>query len=124
MGRAIIRRLAKPPHDRVSPYSGDMPTLVKDGLERIGITALLAAISTALVVTQNWDYYWVPILAAVLNGAKVLIAQHYGDPNTGGFVNVVSDEIHDGSNYIDHQVEEDPAATGDLPEDEFIQLGD
>ena len=51
-----------------------MDILIKDGLERVGITALLAAVSTALVVTQDWDYYWVPILAAVLNVAKVLIA--------------------------------------------------
>lgn len=97
-----------------------MPTLVKDGLERIGITALLAAISTTLVVTQDWNYYWVPILAAVLNGLKVLIAQHYGDPNTGGFVDVVGDEVHDGSAYLDDEIADEG---DDLPSDEFIDLG-
>ncbi len=93
-------------------------TLIKDALERIGVTALLAAISTALVVTQDWDYYWVPILAVVLNTLKVFLAQQYGDPNTGGFTNVVADEME-----VDAQFA--PAGEGiNFPEDEFIDLGE
>lgn len=92
-------------------------TLIKDALERIGVTALLAAISTALVVTQDWDYYWVPILAVVLNTLKVFLAQRYGDPNTGGFANVVADEME-----VDAQFA--PVGGDQLPEDDFIDLGD
>ena len=96
-----------------------MDTLIKDGLERVGVTALLAAISTALVVTQDWNYYWVPILAAVLNVAKVLIAQKFGDPNTGGFTNVVADEMEEDAQFIpalDEGFEEGS------PEDDFVEL--
>jgi len=93
-------------------------TLIKDGLERILVTMVLSGISVAAVVIQDWDYVWVPIIAAALNIAKVLVAQYFGDPDTGGFVNVVQDEL-DGSNtsYADEVVEDD-----DLPEDEFIDL--
>ena len=98
-----------------------MDILIKDGLERVGITALLAAVSTALVVTQDWDYYWVPILAAVLNVAKVLIAQKFGDPNTGGFTNVVADEMEQDTQFIPVVDEGFDEA---VPEDEFIDLED
>ena len=96
-----------------------MDILIKDGLERVGITALLAAVSTALVVTQDWDYYWVPILAAVLNVAKVLIAQKFGDPNTGGFTNVVADEMEQDAQFIPAV---DEGFDESVPEDEFIDL--
>lgn len=98
-------------------------TLLKDALERIAVTALLAGISTALVVTQDWDYYWVPILAVVLNTLKVFIAQRFGDPNTGGFTDVVSDEMEADSQFTPDEVGL-PEDGEELPEDEFINLGE
>ena len=98
-------------------------TLIKDALERIAVTALLAGISTALVVTQDWDYYWVPILAVILNTMKMLVAQRFGDPNTGGFTNVVSDEMEADSQFTPDEVGL-PEDGEELPEDEFINLGE
>lgn len=118
MGRTIIRRVAKPPHTRGSPYAGTMnDTLIKDGLERILVTMVLSGISVAAVVIQDWDYVWVPIISAALNIIKVLIAQYVGDPDTGGFVNVVQDELGN-----DSPADVVAPAGDDLPEDEFIDL--
>lgn len=93
-------------------------TLIKDGLERILVTMLLSGISVATVVIQDWDYVWVPIIAASLNIIKVLIAQYFGDPDTGGFVNVVQDELDSSSPGYEDEI----AGGDDLPEDEFIDL--
>lgn len=59
--------------------------LLIDGAERVGVTAGLAGVSTALVVIADWPYVWVPVLAAVLNVLKVLLASRVGSPDSGGF---------------------------------------
>lgn len=60
--------------------------LLLDSAERVGVTAALAGVGVALVEIADWPFVWVPILAAVLNVLKVLLAARVGDPNTGGFV--------------------------------------
>lgn len=60
--------------------------LLLDSAERVAVTAALAGVGVALVEIADWPFVWVPILAAVLNVVKVLLASRVGDPNTGGFV--------------------------------------
>lgn len=71
------------------------PNLIRDAAERVGVTVALAAISAIIVNTQGWDDWWVIPLAGLLNIVKVLIAQHYGDPDTGGFVNPLGEPVDD-----------------------------
>ena len=69
--------------------------LVRDAAERVGVTIALAGVSAIIVNTQGWSDWWVIPLAGILNIVKVLIAQHYGDPSTGGFVDPHRDEQPD-----------------------------
>lgn len=71
--------------------------LLLDAAERIGVTAALAGIGVALVEIADWPFVWVPVLAAVLNVLKVILATRVGDPNTGGFVDERSPIVVEGS---------------------------
>lgn len=91
------------------------PNLIRDAAERVGVTVALAAISAIIVNTQGWDDWWVIPLAGLLNIVKVLIAQHYGDPETGGFVaphdptpdDLMDPALLDTGNYIEPDVPQD-----------------
>lgn len=62
-----------------------IPPVVSDSLERVGVTVAATAVAVGAVEAQSWPLWWAPILVALLNGLKVVIAAQFGDPETGGF---------------------------------------
>jgi hypothetical protein len=62
-----------------------------DFLERLGFTLLLAGISFGITYLAGFNEAWALALLAVLQMAKNLIAQRFGDPDTSGFVNPAPD---------------------------------
>jgi hypothetical protein len=59
--------------------------VVADSLERVGVTVALTGVSLLAVEATDWPLWWAPLLVAVLNGIKVVVAAQFGDPDTGGF---------------------------------------
>ncbi len=102
--------------------------LMRDALERVGVTVVLAAVSQAVVSIQGWDEWWVLPLIALLNAVKVAVASKFGDPNTGGFVNPIGEELDDmAGEYLElddtgNGVEED--VTQDVTQDPGTDYGD
>jgi hypothetical protein len=84
---------------------------VRDALERILVTAVLAGIGVGMTEVANLSPMYAVPIAAVLNALKVYVAQNYGDPNTGGFT---------GGNVVD----EDYELTDDVSLDEEIVVGE
>jgi hypothetical protein len=66
--------------------------IVADSLERVGVTVALTGASLLAVEAAGWELWWAPLLVALLNGVKVVVAAQFGDPQTGGFYTPPIDE--------------------------------
>jgi len=64
-----------------------MSIKTKDFLERLLMTLLLAAISFGITYLADVNEAWALGILAVLQIAKNILAQQFGDPATSGFTN-------------------------------------
>lgn len=62
-------------------HSGTTKPFWQDALERVGWSAAYAALTTALVVVNDLDYVWVPILITGLTILKTQVARFVGKPD-------------------------------------------
>lgn len=63
-----------------------MSPALQEMSERVLITGIITAISLLITMWLGVDNIWIPVLAVVINTAKVWVASKFGDPNTGGFL--------------------------------------
>lgn len=69
----------------------------RDAVERFVSTMVIVGLSVGVPLAIDWvtglEYspWWSVVLLPVLQGAKIAIAQHVGDPETAGFVQRVNE---------------------------------
>lgn len=97
---------------------------LKDLGERVLVTVILSAIGIGLVYADKLDPAVAVAVVALLNVLKAAVAKQFGNPDSGGFVNDLPEQIVQAATVppTDSRTPEQLAERAEFEEDDDVEL--